>query len=69
MTPDEVLAAFDAIIDKLSRDEIIANQAQTIVRDGITEDQEDFEFSSAAGNVTDVFPRLFAFLLALMLFF
>ena len=45
MTQEEVLAAFDEIIDKLTKDEIIANQAKTIVRDGIVENGN----SSAVG--------------------
>jgi hypothetical protein len=69
MTPDEVLAAFDAIIDKLTKDEMIGNQAETIVRDGLTENREEFEFSIAAGNFPDSQARFFTFLLAITFFF
>ena len=68
MTSEEVLAAFDAIIDKLTRDEMIANQAKTIVRDGISENREDFGFTSAAGNVPESLSRFSAFLLTMFFF-
>ena len=66
MTSEEVMAAFDAIIDNLTKNEKIANQAKTIVRDGITENREN---SSAGGKFNNLIWSFSAFLIAILYFF